>query len=468
MNTSSCLLDPLIARRLPWLIAMAFFMQMLDTTIVNTALPTMAASLGENPLQMQSVVISYMLTLAMVMPISGWLADRFGAKNAFFAAILVFTSGSLLCGISSSLDMLVAARILQGLGGALLMPVGRLAVLKLYPRQALVQILSFIVIPALLGPLLGPVVGGVIVQYVTWHWIFLINVPLGMLGAILTLKWMPAMKAEGKIRFDWLGFVLFSSGIVFITLALEATDQFTLPVPAPYIMAAGLGLVAAYWLYAGRADHPLFSYHLFTTKSFSVGILGNLFARLCSGAMPFLSPMLLQLELGYSPFKAGLMMIPLALSAIVAKKFVTGLIKTIGYRSVLIVNSVLLGLATASFALISPETSMIQIIIQFWIFGTVNSIQFTAMSTLTIIDLPDLEASSGNSLFSVVMQVSMTLGVALAAIILNFFAASLPEATEGYSLPAFHYTYIILGLIAVLSSFIFVFTPSQAGSGQTR
>ncbi|RZA15151.1 MAG: MFS transporter, partial [Proteobacteria bacterium] len=285
-------LDPVTARWLPWVIAIAFFMQALDGTILNTALPAMASDLAENPLRMQSVIIAYMLTVALLIPASGWISDRFGTRKVFFSAIMLFSIGSLLCALSQSLAMLVVARVIQGLGGALMLPVGRLVVLRAYPRSELVRILSFITVPALLGPLLGPTLGGWMVEWLSWHWIFLINLPVGALGCWAVWNLVPDLRGAERTRFDGIGFLLFGAAMVPITIAMEGLGELHLPhLRVMLLLFVGMACLAAYWLRAGKIDNPLFSPKLFHTRTFAIGILGNLFARLGSGALPFMVPL---------------------------------------------------------------------------------------------------------------------------------------------------------------------------------
>ena len=313
-------LSPETLRWLPWVVAIAFFMQSLDGTILNTALPDMARDLDENPLRMQGVIVAYMLTVALLIPASGWIADRFGTKKIFFSAILLFSFGSLLCALSGTLNELIGARIVQGLGGALMLPIGRLVVLKAYPRSELVRIMGFITIPGLLGPLIGPTMGGWMVQYLSWHWIFLINLPVGVLGCWAVWHFIPDLRGSERTRFDGLGFVLFGAAMVFITIAMEGLGELHMPhLRVMLLLFAGMACLAAYWLRAGNISNPLFSPVLFKTKTFAVGILGNLFARLGSGALPFLVPLLLQVALGYSPSQAGMSMLPLAAAAMLAE-----------------------------------------------------------------------------------------------------------------------------------------------------
>lgn len=458
-------LDARTARLLPWIVAIAFFMQTLDGTILNTALPSMARDLAEDPLRMQSVVIAYMLTVALLIPASGWIADRFGTRRIFFGAILLFSLGSLLCALSQSVNMLVGARIIQGLGGALMMPVGRLVVLRAYPRTELVRIMSFITLPGLLGPLIGPTLGGWLVEYTSWHWIFLINLPVGLIGCWAALKIMPDLRGPERTRFDAIGFCLFGASMVLITIALEGLGELGMAhVRVMLLLLGGLACLAAYWLRAARTENALFSPKLFNTRTFAVGILGNMFARLGSGALPFLTPLLLQLAMGYSPSQAGMSMIPLALAAMVMKPLAKPLIDRLGYRRILTANTLLLGALIASMALVDAQSSSLQIIIQLALIGAVNSLQFTAMNTVTLIDLRDDEASSGNGLLSVVVQLSMSIGIAAAAALLGGFTVENPSEPNGV-LGAFQATYLCVGVLSMLAAGIFLqLSPAEGRS----
>lgn len=461
------LLDARTARLLPWIVAIAFFMQTLDGTILNTALPSMAADLSEDPLRMQSVVIAYMLTVALLIPASGWLADRFGTRHIFFGAIALFSLGSLLCAVSQSLNMLVIARIIQGLGGALMMPVGRLVVLRAYPRTELVRIMSFITLPGLLGPLIGPTLGGWLVEYASWHWIFLLNLPVGALGCWAAYRFMPELRGSERTRFDLIGFLLFGASMLLITMALEGLGELHLPhMRVVLLLLGGLACLAAYWLRAGRTPNALFPPRLFNTRSFAVGIFGNIFARLGTGALPFLTPLLLQLGMGYSPAQAGMSMIPLALAAMAMKPLAKPLIDRLGYRRILTFNTVLLGLLITSLALVDGQTSHLQLAIQLSLIGAFNSLQFTAMNTVTLIDVPDSDASSGNGLLSVVVQLSISMGIATGAALLSGFSLDNQAAAEGV-LSAFQSTYLCIGLLTILAAGIFLqLAPEDARSSR--
>lgn len=454
-------LDERTARILPWLVAVAFFMQTLDGTILNTALPAMAADLAEDPLRMQGVVIAYMLTVALLIPASGWIADRFGTRRIFFSAILLFSFGSLLCALSVSLQQLIAARILQAFGGALMMPVGRLVVLRAFPRSELVRVMSLVTIPGLIGPLMGPTLGGWLVEYASWHWIFLINLPVGALGAWFALRFMPDLRGPQRSQFDTLGFVLFGAAMLQITIALEGLGDLHMPhARVLLLLFGGAACLAAYWLRAGRIERPLFSPRLFHTRSFAVGILGNLFGRLGSGALPFLVPLLLQVALGYSPAEAGMSMIPLALAAMAIKPLAKGLIDRFGYRRLLVANTLLLGMLIASLGLTGNDSPLVLLLVQLALIGACNSLQFSAMNTIALIDLQDDQASSGNSLLAVVVQLAMGLGVASAAALLGGFSTSQRDV-----LGAFQLTFLCLGGLSMIAAAIFLQLGKHDGSG---
>lgn len=453
-------------RVLLWLVAVAFFMQMLDATIVNTALPAMAASLGESPLRMQSVIIAYTLAMATLIPASGWIADRFGTRRVFLSALILFSLGSLWCAYAPSLSWLTAARALQGAGGAMLLPVGRLAVLRAFPREKFMAAMTVVAIPGLIGPLLGPTLGGWLVEYASWHWIFLINIPIGVLGCVATLSSMPDFRVDTIERFDFAGYLLLAASMVMISLALDGlADRGMRQTGVAVLILVGLACLVAYWLRAGRHPAPLFPLTLFKVNSFSVGTAGNMFARIGNSSMPYLIPLLLQVKLGYSALHAGLMMIPMAIGGMLVKRIAMPLVKRAGYRKVLIVNTVLVGVCIASFALFSESLPFWLRIVQLGLFGAINSLQFSAMNAVTLKDLPAPLASSGNSLHSMVQMLSMSLGVAAAAGLLASFSGMLASSPAGAP-SAFQATFICMGLITAASAWIFWQLPPQAGAAK--
>ncbi len=455
--------------QLLWLVAAGFFMQTLDSTIVTTALPAMAVSLHESPLRMQSVIIAYTLTMAMLIPASGWLADRLGTRTVFFCAIIVFAIGSALCAASSTLRDLALSRIVQGAGGAMLLPVGRLVVLRNVPPARYLPALALVTIPGLVGPLIGPTAGGWLSEYYSWHWIFLINIPVGIIGAVLTLRIMPQTRGVRRESFDLAGYAMLATAMVAMSLALDGLAELHLQHALVLVLFVfGLATLSAYWLHASQRPQPLFSPQLFRISTFSIGLLGNLFSRIGSGAVPFLLPLTLQVGLGYTPLQSGLMMVPAALAAMLTKRPVTPLIMRYGYRRVLMVNTLLLGAAIASLGLVSAGEPLWLRIVQFAIFGAVNSLQFTAMNTLTLKDLGAARASGGNSLLSMVQMVSMSFGVAAAAALLTTFTQMLAAVQPSQVLRAFHLSLLCAGCITVAAAWVFSQLSSEVNNQGER
>lgn len=451
-----------VRKILLWLIAGAFFMQMLDGTILNTALPVMSRSFDQSPLRMQAVVIAYFLTVAILIPLSGWTADRFGSRRVFLVSLCLFTFGSFLCAASVNFPMLIASRIIQGVGGAMMTPVGRLIAIRLYPREQMVKTLTFITIPALIGPILGPVLGGFFVQFATWHWIFLVNLPLGFFAVLITFFFMPEIREDVRVPFDWVGFLFFAIAMVAISLSLEGAGELH------WAKAISLGLFVlgftcfcAYWTYASRVKYPLFTTELFRNRFFAVGIVGNLFARMSNGTIPYLTPLMFQVALGYSPLQAGLTMVPLAAFGILAKTIIAPLLQRFGYRLFLFINTILLGILIIGMGMIRIETPYAFVLLYLAVLGTVNSMQFTAMNTLTLTTLPPRLQSAGNGLLSVVIQLASSLGVGTAALLLMIYTGRDISHSDVHLLPYFHATFSTMGCIAVFSSALFLFVPSR-------
>ncbi len=334
-----------------WIVFVGFFMQALDTTIVNTALPSMARSLGEKPLDLKSVVVAYTLTMALLTPASGWLADKFGTRRVYFSAILIFVLGSVFCATAHTLPQLVIARVLQGIGGSMLLPVGRLAVLRNIPGEQYIAALAFVSVAGQVGPLLGPALGGWLVQDASWHWIFLINVPVGLVGLFAVRRYLPQDASSVVPPFDWIGCGLLSMCMVTFSLALENGAD------SPWsalLVAVSLVSALLYIPHARRRASPLFRLSLFREPNFSIGLIGNLFCRIGSGAVPFLLPLLFQLQLGYSPLHSGLLLLPIAIAGMIAKRWVVPLVNRFGYDGFLLINTWIVGVSIASFAAMSP------------------------------------------------------------------------------------------------------------------
>lgn len=443
-----------------WLVALGFFMQTLDATIVNTALPAMARDLQESPLQMHSVIVAYSLAMAVLIPASGWLADKFGTRRVFMSAIALFVLGSVLCALAPTLPLLVGARVVQGLGGALLLPVGRLAVLRAFPREEFIRAMSFVAIPGLVGPLIGPTLGGWMVEYASWHWIFWVNVPVGVVGFVAARRFMAGGDALAVQPFDAVGYGLLAFGMAAVSLAVEGmAGGGVRGASAVVTLVFGLASLAAYWLHALRSGNPLFAPGLFAVRTLRVGLLGNLFSRLGSSCMPFMIPLVLQVSLGYSPLQAGLMMLPTVLGSMAMKPVVTRCVQRYGYREVLLANTCMLALLIASFSLLSPGQPLPLLVLQLALFGGVNSMQFSAMNTVTLKDLGTVDASSGNSLLSMVQMLAMGMGVAVAGAVLASFEAYFGKGMAEGALWAFRATFACMGVLTLAATALFFQLP---------
>ncbi|RWR01168.1 transporter [[Pantoea] beijingensis] len=452
--------QPATVRWQLWIVAFGFFMQTLDTTIVNTALPSMARDLNVSPLHMHSVIVSYVLTVAVTLPVSGWLADRFGVRNILFTAIILFSLGSLLCAMSGTLDQLVMARVVQGIGGAMMVPVGRLTVMKIVPREQYMAAMTFVTLPGQIGPLLGPALGGVLVEYASWHWIFLINLPVGLIGAIATMSLMPNYQLQTR-RFDFLGFILLAAGMATLTMALDGQRGLGIsPLLLGLFILAGVFSLLFYLLHARGNDAALFSLKLFENRIYSIGLLGSLTGRIGSGMLPFMTPLFLQIGMGYTPFHAGLMMIPMVLGNMGMKRIVVQIVNRFGYRNVLVGGTLALTFVVMLFPVVAVMGWFWLLPLVLFLQGMVNAIRFSAMNTLTLKELPDDLASSGNSLLSMVMQLAMSIGVTLAGLLLGTFGhQAIADSTLAHE--TFIYTYLCMSVVIMLPVLVFWRVPTD-------
>ncbi|TKC86060.1 DHA2 family efflux MFS transporter permease subunit [Trinickia terrae] len=434
-----------------WIVATGFFMQALDTTIVNTALPSIAQSLAESPLAMQPIVVGYTLTMALLTPASGWLADRFGTRRVYFAAILIFVLGSVCCSSAHTLNQLVIARVLQGVGGSMLLPIGRLAVLRSVSSEQYVSALAFVSIAGQVGPIVGPTLGGWFAESISWHWIFLINVPIGAFGLWAVHRYLPRDTSGSEAPpFDIFGCALLSLAMIAFSLATDAPVHEHRAAWSAGLFALGLAAALAYIPYAQRRNNPLFRLALFREPNFSVGLIGNLVCRIGSSAVPFLLPLLMQLQLGFTPLHSGLMMLPAALAGTVAKRWIAPLIKRYGYDTFLLVNTLVVGGAIVAFALISKGTPLAVEIAVLAVFGAANSMQFAAMNSVTLKGLSHADAGSGNSLFSMVQMLAMGLGVSIGGGLVKVFSAQWSSSAMGFRL-----SFVCVGVITLLSALVF-------------
>jgi EmrB/QacA subfamily drug resistance transporter len=430
--------DPRLRLLIPLVCACALFMEALDQTIIATSLPQIAASIGESPLRLNLAITSYLLSLAVFIPISGWIADRFGARTVFCIAIGVFTVASAACGASNSLGMLVAMRVLQGMGGALMNPVGRLVMLKSFPRGEIVAAMGYVMMPAMIGPALGPLVGGFLTTYASWRWIFFLNVPVGALGILLGLRYFDNFRADALARFDFVGFGLVAVGLAGVQLALEFAGraQVSLTIELAVIAVAAVFL-ALYWFYAQRTHDPVVDLALFRLKTFRIGNLGGTFARVGYASTPFLLPLLLQLALGYSAFRSGLFTSLTAVSSIGMRTVTPLILRTFGFRPVLLVNSAIVAILMMGLALIQSTTPWWALASLLLVLGFFRSLQYTSMSSLGYAELAGRTISPGSSLASVMQQLSQSFGVAISATLLALLAGPSEHLTQAHFATAF-------------------------------
>jgi EmrB/QacA subfamily drug resistance transporter len=443
-------------RYLPWLVAVALFMENLDATIVNTAVPTMALNLHVEPLSLKAVLTSYTLSLAVFIPVSGWMADRFGTRRIFTLAISLFLLGSVLCGISSNVPMLVASRIIQGMGGAIMTPVGRLALVRTFPRSEMLVAMNYVVVPALIGPLLGPFVGGLIVHWLHWRVIFFLNVPFALGGLWLVHLYMPDFRDDDTPPLDRAGFLLFGSGVALLSYVLEIFGEHTLPLSAIGLMLAGsAALFAAYHWHSQRVASPILTLRLFLIRTFRISVIGGFVTRLGVGGMPFLLPLLYQIGLGYLPWQAGLLTMPAALAAIGMKIVSRQLLARFGHRQVLIYNTVLLGLTMVIFTQIGPGAPIWAILLLSLTQGFFSSLQFTSMNTLVFADVADRDASKASSISSTAQMMSLSFGVAFGSLVAAAFLGHVNQTDATQTIPALHKAFLALGCTTIVSSAIF-------------
>ena len=441
---------------LPWLVAAALFMENLDATVLNTAVPTMAADLGVPALSLKSVLSSYTLSLAVCIPASGWLADRFGTRRVFTWAIGLFLAGSLLCAAATSSGLLVAARILQGVGGAMMVPVGRLALVRSYPRSQMLAVTNFVVIPALIGPLLGPLTGGIVVTWLHWRAIFLLNLPIALVGLWLTRRHMPDFREEKPAPMDYIGFVLFGTGVALLSYVLEVFGEHAAPLSSVGMLLAGaVVLLCAYGWHARGVARPLLDLALLRVRTFRIAVVGGFVTRLGVGASPFLLPLFFQLGLGYAPWQAGLLTMPQALAAIGMKVLSRRLLARWGHRTLLMVNTVLLGGMLASYSLVSPGVPTAVLVVMTLAQGFFSSLQFTCMNSLVYADLPDEAASRAGSIASTAQQLSLSFGVAAGSLLAAWFVGRELHPPPEVLVPALHRAYLAVGALTALSSLTF-------------
>jgi len=441
---------------LPWIVAVGFFMEALDTTILNTAVPAIAHALQVPPLSMKAVLASYTLSLAVFIPISGWMANRYGTRQVFASAIGIFTLGSLLCGVSTDIHWLVAFRILQGCGGAMMVPVGRLTMVRTFAKSELIRAMGFVSIPGLIGPMLGPLLGGIIIHYFHWSIIFFVNIPIGLAGLYMVYRHLPNYRARRNYPLDIVGLILFGSGISLLSYVLEVFGEHTLSGREIWgLLAISSALLGAYGLHTAHSRHPLLRLGLLRIRSFRVSVTGNLCTRLGIGGLPFLLPLLYQVGLGFTAIQSGLMIMPQALAAMSLKLTLPHILKRFGYRQVLIINTAMLGVMLLLFSTIDLATPVWVIVLLAFAYGFFTSTQYTSMNTLAYADVNDEQASAASTIASTVQQLAVSFGVATASLIAAWFIPEHVRTGAPEMIHGIHFGLRVLGALTIVTTLVF-------------
>ncbi len=440
-----------------FIISFAMFMEAVDTTIINTAIPVMAKSLNVNPIDLKLALISYLLSLAIFIPISGWIADKFGMKSVFILAVSVFTLSSIWCGFTNNLGQLICARIIQGLGGSLTIPIGRLIILRTCERHELITKMSIVVMVASLGMMLGPLLGGIITYRFSWRWIFWVNIPFGVLAVILSSKLLPSMPPRPVPPLDKLGFILFGSGLATLTFGLSMVSESTASTLEilTALMIAFL-LLGGYTKHSYKRKHPIVKVELLRTRTFCISVVGNILARLGFGGAPFLLPLLLQIGLGYSPRLSGLLLAPIALGVFLVKPLSFSILRWFGYKNLLIVNTILVSISLWSFFSINQHSSVYGIAFLTFMYGFLIALQYTGMNSLAYANITENNMSAATSIMSTIQQLAQSFGVAISAILLSIFT-SMYSGDHALSVQIFHDTFLMLGVLTFFRELFLLF-----------
>jgi EmrB/QacA subfamily drug resistance transporter len=437
-------------------------MENMDSTVIATSLPAIAADIGTSPLTLKLAITSYLLSLAVFIPASGWTADRFGARAVFSIAIAVFMVGSIGCAMSSSVTHFVIARILQGIGGAMMTPVGRLVLLRSIDKSALVNAMAWVTVPALVGPVIGPPLGGFITTYFSWHWIFLINIPIGLLGIFMALRYIDPIRSEDPERFDLYGLVLAGIGLGGIAFGLSVAGLNLLPwTVVVALIAIGSVSMTLYVIHAKRTMSPVLDFTLMRLPTLRASILGGFLFRLGIGALPFLLPLLMQVGFGLSPFRSGLVTFASAVGAMGMKTLAARIIRTFGFRNIMVINAVVSSVFLAACALFTVTTPLLLIMIILVVGGFFRSLQFTAINTVAYAEVEPSQMSRATTLVSVNQQLAISAGVAVGAFSVetNMLLHHVSELSAADFAPAF----IVVAIISAISAWFFYQMPDDAG-----
>ena len=449
-------------RLIPLIVATALFMENMDSTVIATSLPAIAADIGTSPLTLKLAITSYLLSLAVFIPASGWTADRFGARIVFALAVAVFMVGSIGCAVSGSVTDFVFARILQGMGGAMMTPVGRLVLLRSIDKSALVNAMTWVTVPALIGPVIGPPLGGFITTYFSWHWIFLINIPIGLVGIVLALKFIDPIKSIDPEPFDLYGLVLAGIGLAGIAFGLSVAGLNLLPwTVVASLVAVGSISMTLYVLHARKTGSPVLDFSLLGLSTMRAAIIGGFLFRLGIGALPFLLPLLMQVGFGLSPFQSGLVTFASAVGAMGMKTLASRIIRTFGFRNMMTVNAIISAFFLGACALFTVTTPLLLIFIILVVGGFFRSLEFTAINTVAYAEVEPGQMSRATTLVSVNQQLAVSAGVAVGAFSVES-TLWLRHQTE-LTATAFSPAFLVVALISAASSYFFWQMPDDAG-----
>ncbi|KTD66389.1 multidrug efflux protein [Legionella santicrucis] len=444
-------------------VALAMFMEAVDTTIINTAIPVMARSLDVDPIDLKLALISYLLSLAIFIPISGWVADKFGIKAVFITALTVFTLSSIWCGFTHNLWELICARIAQGVGGSFTVPIGRLIIFRTSKRHELITKMTMVIMVASVGMMLGPLLGGIITYRFSWRWIFWVNIPVGILTIGLASKLLPSFSPRQVPPLDKLGFVLFGSGLAVLTFGLSMFSESNITITQTSMMLiTAVLLLGGYTRHSYKRKHPIVQVELLYTRTFCISVLGNLLTRLSFGGIPFLLPLLLQIGLGYSSSLSGLLLTPIALGVFLVKPFSVYILRWLGYKNLLMINTFLVSLSLLSFFSINTNSSIYDIAILTFAYGFLVSLQYTGMNSLAYANINENDLSAATSIMSTIQQLSQSFGLAVSAILIDFFTYKY-SVHQAFSVKIFHDTFITLGILTFFSGIIFTFLKKEDG-----
>jgi EmrB/QacA subfamily drug resistance transporter len=445
---------------IPLVVAMAFLMEQLDSTIITTAVPDIAHSLDVTPVQMSLAVAAYVLSVAIFIPVSGWFADRFGARRVFVAALVIFTIGSALCGMAQDFAMLVVMRVVQGLGGAMMTPVGRLILLRSFPRSELMTAMTWMTLPAVTGPVIGPLLGGVLTTYLSWRWIFYVNLPFGILGIVLARRFINLPPEMGTGKFDFAGFLMVGSGLGLLQFGLENVSRPVMPPSlTAAVLAVSLTLLVGFGLYARRRTAPAVDLTLFRGRAFRVGSLAGGLCRIGLNGVPFLLPLMLQVGFGLSPIASGSITFIGSAGAVVIRSQLAGAVRRFGFRIILVSSAFAGSVALLGFSLLGPHTPHAILMAWVFFFGLTRSAQFMTSNTLSYSEMPNSHLSRATSLGGALQQLSVSFGVSLSAVLLTLVSAYSHVLTPA----RFHEVFLLTAVIPLLAIPGFMTLPATTG-----